>query len=191
MPSVSRIMAMSLIAICLFVPQVAIARNQYTHANISVDYKDKNIEYVLKDISRQTGIQIIINPRWYNKSLSLTLRDVPLNDGLKTMLKNAGFKNYAIEYNYAEKKVFIYIPIEVQKKIQPYDDADTVISEINTEPEVIIEPLDEDINDFVDDDNVASSEDIEADLGTVNEDEEEIATSDEIEKSVSDSGTDF
>ena len=97
-----------------------------------------------------------------------------------------------MQLNTITKKVkYIYIPIAAQTASKSTETINIISDEIKITPESEEEIINEDENYLLDDENIASSEDIENELGAINENEEEISTSDEIDELLSESNTDL
>jgi hypothetical protein len=73
---------------------------------ISLTAKDEPLEYVLKKISMATGYEIVLDNDWRGCLVSVTLEKVPLDKGLKRILKDL---NNVIVYVSSKKiKIIIY-----------------------------------------------------------------------------------
>ena len=154
-------------------------------AVIFLDVQNEKLASVLSRVREQTGFEVIISELWKDKPVSLTVQGVTLTEGLKLVLKQAGVKNYAVEYNDLERKINVYIPL-VTPGEQPggafTTDEPVIIGEEGAEDEVAQFPEDDPEDS---EDNVAASEDIEASLGIMSDEEERELSPDELDRYLS------
>jgi hypothetical protein len=97
------------ITILVWMSSIASLAGNKTSASdelISLTAKDEPLGYVLKKISMATGYEIDLDHKWQNYLVSVTLDEVPLDKGLKRILKDL---NNAIVYVSGKKiKIIIY-----------------------------------------------------------------------------------
>jgi len=62
----------------------------------SLDVKNMPLKKIFKEILKTTGYQILFDKRWENERVTVKLDNVPLIQGLKQILRNAGIENYSL-----------------------------------------------------------------------------------------------
>jgi hypothetical protein len=98
-----------LLVIFFFMLPIASSADNKTNSGdelISLTAKDEPLEYVLRKISMATGYEIVLDNAWRGYLVSVTLEKVPLDMGLKRILKDL---NNVIVYVSSKKiKIIIY-----------------------------------------------------------------------------------
>lgn len=75
---------------------------------ITLDVQNEPLRSVLEKISRMTKWKIIVPDRWMDKPITQTLDKVPLEEGLRFVLKDAGIENLLLTYDESRKTVALY-----------------------------------------------------------------------------------
>ncbi|MHB8910588.1 MAG: hypothetical protein ACYDAA_17080 [Syntrophales bacterium] len=75
---------------------------------ITLDVQNEPLRTVLEKISRTTKWKIIVPDRWMDKPITQTLDKVPLEEGLRFILKDAGIENLLLTYDEERKTVALY-----------------------------------------------------------------------------------
>ena len=105
-----------LISVFLMLPIASWAGNK-THSGdelISLTAKEEPLADVLKKISMSTGYEIILGDNWRSYPVTVSLEEVPLNRGLKRILKDL---NNAIVYVSSKKiEIIIYDKISHERE---------------------------------------------------------------------------
>jgi hypothetical protein len=77
-------------------------------ATITLDVKNEPLQSVLGKITRKTGWKIKVPDKWLDMPVTQTLNKATLEDGLKSVLNNAGVVNLLITYDEYFKVVTVF-----------------------------------------------------------------------------------
>ncbi len=75
---------------------------------ITLDVQNEPLRSVLEKISKTTKWKIIVPDKWMDKPITQTLDKVPLEEGLRFILKDAGIENLLLTYDENRKTAAVY-----------------------------------------------------------------------------------
>jgi hypothetical protein len=75
---------------------------------ITLDVQNEPLRSVLERISKTTNWKIIVPDRWLDKPITQTLDKVPMEEGLRFILKDAGIENLLLTYDENGRTVTVY-----------------------------------------------------------------------------------
>jgi hypothetical protein len=75
---------------------------------ITLSFQNEPLRSVLGKISKTTGWKIRAPEKWMDKQVTQTLTEVPLERGLRYILKDAGVENLLVTYDEAMKLVTVF-----------------------------------------------------------------------------------
>lgn len=85
-------------------------------AMITLDVKNEPLRSVLGKITKATKWKIKVPDQWLDKPVSQTLNYVTLEEGLRSVLKNAGVENLLLMYDENIKAVTLFDTESAQKQ---------------------------------------------------------------------------
>jgi hypothetical protein len=100
------IFTLSLMCLHINTIQEAIGSESQNEPNISLNVKNQRLGDVLKNITQETGIKFMLNDQWSTYPVNASIENMPLNRGLKLILKGL---NHVIIYE-SDKiiKILVY-----------------------------------------------------------------------------------
>jgi hypothetical protein len=99
---------------------------------ITLDVQNEPLRSVLGKISKTTQWQIKAPDKWMDKPVTQTLNKVTLEEGLRSVLKNAGVENLLLLYDENIKVVTLFDTESPQRQA-----ADRLPAQVNARPPVV------------------------------------------------------
>ena len=103
-----------------------------TNSAITLDLKNEPLRSVLGKITKATGWKIKAPDKWMDKPVTQALNKAKLEEGLMSVLKNAGFENLLLMYDENIKVVTIFDTENPQRQ-----SADRPPAQANAQPTVV------------------------------------------------------
>jgi hypothetical protein len=85
-------------------------------ATLTLDIKNEPLRSVLGKITKTTKWKIKVPDKWLDKPVTQTLNKVTLEEGLRTVLNNAGIENLLLLYDEERKVVTLFDTESAQKQ---------------------------------------------------------------------------
>jgi hypothetical protein len=95
--------------VCFFVPSFLGIEKAYGEPIFSVTSDNEPLNEILVKISKSTGYKIEITKSWEDKPVTVSLKKITLEKGLREIMRMTGEPNYAVVINESIKKVEIRI----------------------------------------------------------------------------------
>jgi len=99
---------------------------------ITLDVRNEPLRSVLGKISKTTGWKIKAPDRWMDKPVTQTLNKVTLEEGLRSVFRNAGIEDLMVMYDENIKAVTLFDTENPQRQ-----SADRLPAQVNAQPPVV------------------------------------------------------
>jgi hypothetical protein len=90
----------------------------------SLDAKDKPLKKILDKIYKTTGYEITIAPEWKNFPVTVKLKQMSIEEGLRKIIKSLSDPDYALVIDEKTQKITVFICSSInvnQKKVNVHD----------------------------------------------------------------------
>ena len=118
-----KVIKMALAVLYLAMPTVYLAASPCCGAEqtvapvrITLDVKNEPLRVVLGKITKKTHWKIKVPNQWLDKPVTQTLNNVKLEDGLRSVLNNAGVENLFLMYDEKTRQVTLFDTETVSKR---------------------------------------------------------------------------